>query len=96
MQHNRQVQDVKVCGAVAGDMHLVPKKDHCNTGCNSDTRTTNILPHIQARNAKKENDSGIFSRVVETAEAKVGMLEQQANRKLLRTRPQGSQARLAQ
>ena len=28
-----------MCGAVAGDMHLVPKKDHCNTGCNLDTRT---------------------------------------------------------
>ena len=38
-----------LCGAVAGEMHLVPKKDHCNTGCNPDTRTTNI----QGRNTKK-------------------------------------------
>ena len=30
-----------LCGAVAGDMHLVPKKDHCNTGCNLDTKTIN-------------------------------------------------------
>ena len=39
------------CGAVAGDMH--PQKDHCNTGCNLDTRTTEGTPR------KKENKNDL-------------------------------------
>ena len=42
-----------VCGAIAGDMHLVLKRDHCNTGCNLDTRITEGTP--------RKKEKGIFA-----------------------------------
>jgi hypothetical protein len=38
-----------MCGAVAGDMPLVPKKDHCNTVCNLDSRTIEGTPRKKGK-----------------------------------------------
>ena len=75
-------------GAVSGDMHLVPNKDHCNTGCNLDTRTTEGTPR------KKENENDL--RVVVGSEAKVRMQSEAKRDAVERAKPRGSQARLAQ